>query len=76
MNSFILLVKQKTVYVHFDQILQSGKLVITNSRGNTVFREKLTDSFFEVITLEQPEGKYCIKIDSDKIKTKKSFNLK
>jgi hypothetical protein len=76
MNSFMLLVKEKTVYVHLDEILQNGKLVITNSLGNIVFREEITDSFYEVITLEQPEGKYWIKIDSDKIKIKKSFILK
>jgi hypothetical protein len=76
MNSFMLLVKEKTIYVHLDEILQNGKLVITNSLGNIVFREKITDSFYEVITLEQPEGKYWIKIDSDKMKIKKSFTLK
>ena len=45
MNSFMLLVKEKTIYVHLDEILQNGKLVITNSLGNIVFREKIIDSF-------------------------------
>ena len=75
MNSFMLLVKEKTVYVHLYEILKNGKLVITNSLGNKVLRKKITDSFYEVITLEQPAGKYWIKIDSDEIKSKKSFHL-
>lgn len=76
MNSVMILVKEKTVYVHLEEILKNGELVITNTTGNAVFQEKIADSFYEVITLEQPEGKYWITIDSDKIKTKKSFHLK
>ena len=76
MNSVMILVKEKTVYVHLEEILKNGELTITNTIGKTVFQEKIADSHYEVITLNKPEGKYWIKIDSDKIKTKKSFHLK
>lgn len=76
MSSFLILVKEKTVYVHLDEILNSGKLIITNSTGNTVFEEDLLQSHYRIINLDQPEGKYWITIQSMKTKTKKSFHLK
>ncbi len=72
----MLTVKEKTVYVHIYEILKTGILVITNSYGNTVFYKKIANSHYVIISLEQPIGKYWIEIDSDKVKTKKSFHLK
>jgi len=70
------MVKEKTVYIHLGQILQIGKLNILNTFGETVFQEKITNSYYEIITLDQPKGKYWIAIDSENIKTKKSFHIK
>jgi hypothetical protein len=76
MNSVMLFVKEKTVYLHMEGILKKGDIVITNISGNIVFQEKLTNSHYEVISLDQPEGKYWISIETEKKKTKKSFHLK
>jgi hypothetical protein len=72
----MILVKEKTVYIQLNEILKNGDLVITNITGNTVLHEKITSSHYEVIWLDQPAGKYWIKIDSERIKTSKSFHIK
>lgn len=76
MESIMILVKGKTVYVHLGEILKSGELFITNTLGNRVFQEEITNSHYKVIKLDQPQGRYQLVIDSEKLKTKKSFHLK
>ncbi len=76
MNSVMIVVKEKTLYIHMGEILKIGKLSISNNEGETVFQEKITNSHYEIITLDRPKGKYWINIDSEILKTKRSFILK
>lgn len=76
MNSIMILVKEKTVYIQLDEILKKGDMKITNALGNTVFHDKIANSHYKVVGLDQPAGKYWITVDSEKIKTRKSFHLK
>lgn len=76
MHSVMILVKGKTVYINLGEILKSGTLQIMNSQGTTVFQEKITDSHYEVISVDEPEGKYWIVIESEQMNIRKSFHLK
>ena len=58
MNSVMIVVKGKTVYIHLGEILKEGKLNIINTQGAIILKENITNSHYEVITLDQPEGKY------------------
>jgi len=76
MSSFLILVKEKTIYVHLEEVLSCGKLFITNTSGKSVFEENISKSDHLIINFNQPEGKYWITIQSQKTKTKKSFHIK
>jgi len=76
MNSVMILVKNKTVFIRFGEILNNGRLNITNTLGRQVFNKEFTKSHYEIIPLHEPGGKYWLNVDSDSIKTKKSFHLK
>lgn len=75
-KSVMILVRDKTVHIHLGEILKQGNLVIDNARGEAVFSERIVNSYYEVIFLDQPNGKYWVRIDSDRLKIKKSFILK
>jgi hypothetical protein len=76
MNSVMILVKDKTVFIHFGEILNKGKLNIFDTLGHPVFNREFAKSNYEVISFEQPGGKYWLSIESDNLKTRKSFHLK
>ncbi|MBN1338899.1 MAG: hypothetical protein JXA03_06225 [Bacteroidales bacterium] len=76
MNSIMILVKDKTVFVRFGEILDKGRLDITNALGHQVFNKDFTKSHYEIISLREPGGKYWLTVDSDGIRIKKSFHLK
>ena len=77
MTPVLILTKSKTVFIHLDKIIDNGKLVITNREGNIIFKKSILFSFYEIIKLTgQQGGKYWLRIDSEKIKVKKSFQLK
>lgn len=72
----MILVKGKVVYIQFDEILEQGILIITNKGGKKVFEEKIWRTNYKALNLDQPEGKYTLELDSEKLKVKKSFHLK
>jgi hypothetical protein len=75
-KSIMILVRDKTLYIHLGEILKQANLVIIDAKGITVFSDKVTNSYYKVITLDQPKGKYWVNIDSENMKVKKSFLLK
>ncbi len=76
MDSILVLTRKKTILVHISELLEIGELSVINSQGDKVFHKDIKSSFFESFTLDQPEGKYWIVVNSGKMKIKKSFHLK
>ncbi|MCB2219840.1 MAG: T9SS type A sorting domain-containing protein [Bacteroidetes bacterium] len=75
-KSVMIVVREKTVYIHLSEILKQGNLSIYDAQGNTIFKDKIANSYYEVITLDQPKGKYWVRIDSENLKMHKTFLLK
>lgn len=76
MHSVLILVREKIVYIQFEEILEQGNLVITNILGDKVFEEKISDTNYKAITLDQPAGKYRLEIYTDTSNIKKTFHIK
>ncbi len=76
MNSVIVLVLEKRLYIQFVEILKEGKITILNELGTTIQQKVIKDSHYEVINFEHPKGKYFVRIDSDRITTNKSIHIK
>lgn len=75
-KSVMILVNNNIINIHFGEILKNGYLEITDAYGKTVFQKSLANTHYEVISLHQPEGKYWLSIDSEEIKTRRSFHYK
>lgn len=75
MDSIVILVKEKTLYIHLGEMLKKAELTISDVLGAPIHTGQISQSNYEIITLDQPPGKYWLKIKSDKLKTKKSFHL-
>ncbi len=76
MDSILILTRKKTILVHFSELLKTGELRVLNSQGDKIFFKNVKNSILESFTLDQPEGKYWLIVNSDKMKIKKSFHLK
>ncbi|HPE57628.1 MAG TPA: hypothetical protein P5514_06530 [Bacteroidales bacterium] len=75
-NSVMVLVLNNTLYVNLGKIIKRGNLIIHDASGKTIFKEQIEETNYEVIKLDQPQGKYWITIDSENDLTKKTFHLK
>jgi hypothetical protein len=75
MKSFLVVVIDKTLYIHFEEYLDNARITITNNNGEKIYENKINKSFYEIIKLDQPSGKYKLKVDSQQIFLTKTIQI-
>lgn len=68
-------VDASTLYIQFDEVVNRGVIVVTDSKGKEVVRKTVIDSNFETISLKQLQGKYRIDFESGKLHLKRTVRL-
>ncbi len=76
MNSFLAITKDKNIYIHLDSIIESGKVIVSNSFHEVVLEKEIIKSDYEVLHINNEAGKYSIRIESESFKSRRSVIIK
>ncbi|RLD61141.1 MAG: hypothetical protein DRJ05_03285 [Bacteroidetes bacterium] len=74
-KTFLVVVIDKTLYIHFEECQKKASITISNTDGKKIHEYDFQNSFHEIIKLDHPRGKYRIKIESEQINGIKTIQI-